>query len=198
MRKENAMQVFNPSQISLAKLLKEARANRGKIKHIYLHWTAGRYEQFFDDYHLNIDGDGKVYRTCSSLDELKAHTYRRNTGAIGITLCCALDASWQGAEPDLGSYPPTTLQLVALAKVVAVLCVGLGLALDEGAVMTHAEAALVDGYGAGSGDSETRWDLYWVLNGEGKLIRGGDHIRQLAQYYSQALVLLAPPSSEQL
>ena len=192
------MQVFNPSQISLAQLLKEAQANRGKIKHIYLHWTAGRYEQFFDDYHLNIDGDGKVYRTCSSLDELKAHTYKRNSGAIGITLCCALDASWQGEVPDLGSCPPTTLQLVALAKVVAVLCVGLGLALDEGAVMTHAEAALADGYGAGSGDSETRWDLYWVLNGEGKLIRGGDHIRQLAQYYSQALVLLAPPSSEQL
>ena len=58
------MQVFNPSQISLAQLLKEARANRGTIKHIYLHWTAGRYQQFFDDYHLNIDGDGKVYRTC--------------------------------------------------------------------------------------------------------------------------------------
>ena len=192
------MQVFNPSQISLAQLLKEARANRGKIKHIYLHWTAGRYDQFFDDYHLNIDGSGRVFRTCSSLDQIKAHTYQRNSGAIGITLCCALGASWQGAEPDLGSYPPTTLQLVALAKVVAVLCVGLGLALDEGAVMTHAEAALVDGYGAGSGDSETRWDLYWVLNGEGKLIRGGDHIRQLAQYYSQALVLLAPPSSEQL
>ena len=192
------MQVFNPSQISLAQLLKEAQANRGKIKHIYLHWTAGRYEQFFDDYHLNIDGDGKVYRTCASLDEKMAHTYRRNSGAIGITLCCALDASWQGEVPDLGSCPPTTLQLVALAKVVAVLCVGLGLALDEGAVMTHAEAALADGYGAGSGDSETRWDLYWVLNGEGKLIRGGDHIRQLAQYYSQALVLLAPPSSEQL
>ena len=192
------MQVTNPSQISLAQLLKEARANRGKIKHIYLHWTAGRYEQFFDDYHLNIDGEGKVYRTCSSLDELKAHTYRRNTGAIGITLCCALDASWQGEVPDLGSCPPTTLQLVALAKVVAVLCVGLGLALDDSAVMTHAEAALVDGYGAGSGDSETRWDLAYVPTSGGGLIEGGPFVRQLAQYYSQALVLLAPPSSEQL
>ena len=192
------MQVFNPSQISLAQLLKEARSNRGKIKHIYLHWTAGRYNQFFDDYHLNIDGEGKVYRTCSSLDELKAHTYKRNSGSIGITLCCAVDASWQGQQPDLGSCPPTTLQLVALAKVVAVLCAGLGLAVDEGAVMTHAEAALVDGYGAGSGDSETRWDLYWVLDGDGQLIRGGDHIRQLAQHYSKVLLLLAPRKSEQL
>ena len=198
MRKENAMQVFNPSQISLAQLLKEARANRGKIKHIYLHWTAGRYDQFFDDYHLNIDGSGRVFRTCSSLDQIKAHTYKRNTGAIGITLCCALDASWQGEVPDLGNYPPTTLQLVALAKVVAVLCAGLGLALDDSAVMTHAEAALVDGYGAGSGDSETRWDLAYVPTSGGGLIEGGPFVRQLAQYYSQALVLLAPPSSEQL
>ena len=60
------MLVFNPSQISLAQLLNEARANRGKISHIYLHWTAGRYNQFFDDYHLNIDGEGKVAATVSN------------------------------------------------------------------------------------------------------------------------------------
>ena len=78
------MQVTNPTQITLGKLLSEAMANRGKIKHIYLHWTAGRYDQFFDDYHLNIDGDGKVYRTCTNLDERKAHTYQRNSGSIGI------------------------------------------------------------------------------------------------------------------
>ena len=95
------MQVTNPTQISLGKLLSEAMANRGKIKHIYLHWTAGRYDQFFDDYHLNIDGDGKVYRTCTNLDERKAHTYQRNSGSIGITLCCALDATWQGEKLSL-------------------------------------------------------------------------------------------------
>ena len=192
------MQVTNPTQITLGKLLSEAMAHRGKIKHIYLHWTAGRYNQFFDDYHLNIDGDGKVYRTCSRLDEHKAHTYQRNSGSIGISLCCALDASWQGQKPDLGSCPPTTMQLVAMAKVVAVLCAGLGIAIDADAVMTHAEAALVDGYGVGSGDSETRWDLAYVPTSGGGLIEGGPFVRQLAQYYSQALVLLAPPSSEQL
>ena len=185
------MQVFNPSQISLAQLLKEARANRGTIKHIYLHWTAGRYNQFFDDYHLNIDGEGKVYRTCSSLDELKAHTYKRNSGSIGITLCCALDASWQGPEPDLGSCPPTTLQLVALAKVVAVLCAGLGIPIDDVTVMTHAEAACADGYGPGSGDSETRWDLAYVPTSGGGLIEGGPFVRQLAQHYRKVLLLLA-------
>ena len=192
------MQVFNPSQISLAQLLNEARANRGKISHIYLHWTAGRYNQFFDDYHLNIDGEGKVFRTCSSLDQLKAHTYQRNSGSIGITLCCALGASWQGQKPDLGSCPPKTMQLIALAKVIAVLCAGLGLEVDSTAVMTHAEAALVDGYGAGSGDSDTRWDLYWVPGNGDQLVRGGDRIRELAQHYSKVLLLLAPRNIEQV
>ncbi len=43
-----------------------------------------------------------------------------------------------------------------------------------------------------SGDSETRWDLYWVPNSGGGLIEGGDFIRQLAQHYSKVLLLLAP------
>ena len=30
--------------------------------------------------------------------------------------------------------------------------------------LTHAEAANIDGYGLGSGDPETRWDL-WVMPG---------------------------------
>jgi len=28
---------------------------------LYLHWTAGRYTQFFDDYHISIDGNGNIY-----------------------------------------------------------------------------------------------------------------------------------------
>ena len=84
------------------------------------------------------------------------------------------------------------MQLVALAKVVAVLCAGLGIAIDADAVMTHAEAALVGGEGVGSGDIETRWDLYWVPTSGGGLIEGGDFIRQLAQHYSKVLLLLAP------
>ena len=58
--------------------------------------------------------------------------------------------------------------------------------------MTMGTLYLVDGYGVGSGDSETRWDLYWVPNSGGGLIEGGDFIRQLAQHYSKVLLLLAP------
>ena len=90
------------------------------------------------------------------------------------------------------------MQLIALAKVIAVLCAGLGLEVDSGAVMTHAEAALVDGYGAGSGDSDTRWDLYWVPGNGDQLVRGGDRIRELAQHYRKMLLLLAPRNNEQV
>ena len=135
------MQVNNPPLISLRELVDLARSAKGEIHHIYLHWTAGRYEQFFDDYHLNIDGKGNVYKTCSQLTELKAHTYKRNSGAIGIALCCALDASWTGERPDFGSVPPTFEQLETLCRVVALLCMVLGLPIDDSTVLSHAEAA---------------------------------------------------------
>ena len=64
--------------------------------------------------------------------------------------------------------------------------------------MTHAEAALADGYGAGSGDSDTRWDLYWVPGNGDQLVRGGDRIRELAQHYRKVLLLLAPRNNEQV
>ena len=50
----------------------------------------------------------------------------------------------------------------------------------------------MDGYGVGSGDSETRWDLYWVPDSDEEFVRGGDRIRELAQHYSKVLLLLAP------
>ena len=62
------------------------------------------------------------------------------------------------------------------------------------ALLDRQLAAALDGYGPGSGDSETRWDLAWVQNAKGNLCHGGDFLRQLAQYYSKALLLLAPPS----
>ena len=33
---------------------------RGKINKIYIHWTAGHYNQTFGDYHINITGDGSI------------------------------------------------------------------------------------------------------------------------------------------
>ena len=55
------MLVPNPLSITHRQLHTLAQQARGKISHLYLHWTAGHYGQAFDDYHINIDRDGQVY-----------------------------------------------------------------------------------------------------------------------------------------
>ena len=52
---------------------------------LYIHWTAARYNQTFDEYHVNITGDGRVFVSTNDLAEVKSATYRRNTGSIAIT-----------------------------------------------------------------------------------------------------------------
>ena len=151
---------------------------------IYVHWTAGRYNQLFDDYHINITGDGRVYIT-NDLTETKNATFMRNTGSIAIGLCCALDAQ----NSDDLDYPPTDAQMNAVAQVICVLADALDLTIDLQRVMTHAEAAHnSDGmhthadYGPYSGDLDTRWDLLVVEQGAEDW-SGGDYIRGAANWW---------------
>ena len=48
------MLVTNPRRINHEQLRILAKNAKGGITHIYLHWTAGTYDQVFDDYHINI------------------------------------------------------------------------------------------------------------------------------------------------
>lgn len=145
---------------------------RGLIDKIYLHWTGGHYGQPFSSYHLNIDADGSIYTDMYDFTDLKAHTWRRNSRAIGITLCCAYNASIDDGIIDYGPEPPTPEQLDMMAKVVAKLCVEIGI-YTEGNVWTHAEVADFDGYGVNDDDPDMRWDLYGL----------GWKIRQRAREY---------------
>ena len=151
-------------------LLALARAARGKIKMIYLHWTAGQHITNHierADYHICILGDGRIEIECDDLTELRTHTWHRNTGAIGIALCCGLGATANNVyNADFGSYP-------------------IVLPIDKNCIMTHCEAALLDGYGPYSGDPETRWDL-WYIDDPGtkeKMQPGGDVLRGLANWF---------------
>lgn len=166
-----------------------ARAARGKIKMIYLHWTAGQHITNYierADYHICILGDGRIEIECDDLTELRTHTWHRNTGAIGIALCCGLGATANnGYNADFGLYPPTPEQITAMAEVIAVLSRELVLPIDKNCIMTHCEAALLDGYGPYSGDPETRWDL-WYIDDPGtkeKMQPGGDVLRGLANWF---------------
>ena len=84
--------MYNKINLTPAMLAGLARNAKGQISCIFLHWSAGYYNQSFKDYHLCIDGDGKVYSMCFNLTDKKAHTWHRNTGSVGIAMNCCWGA----------------------------------------------------------------------------------------------------------
>lgn len=152
-----------------------ALAAAGSVTNITGHWSAGRYEpNHIDlaDYHVLILADGS-YLIRDDFSEKLAHTWRRNTGNIGIAFAGCFGATTN----DLGDYAPTEEQIKAMAAAVKVICDALGWDVNE-AFKTHAEWADIDEYGP-SFNCE-RWDLWFLRNGDvpGS---GGDEIRRLAQ-----------------
>ena len=159
----------------------------GRDVKIYLHWTAGHYHQPYTHYHFNIDVDGTIETDCHRLDEIKAHTWKRNTGAIGITF----ESSWD-EDPDKaypGSEPVTPVMIEAMSQLVAVLANALDLTIDHFRVMTHGEAAdNKDGIYAhepyGPATTCERWDLAILENGD-VWNSGGDTLRGKALWYQK-------------
>jgi len=168
--------------------------SQGREPKIYLHWSAGHYGQFFDDYHVNIDADGSIYVSTDDLSEVLAHTYKRNTGAVGISLaCCAFATS-----EDLGNEPPTAAQIESMAQAICAVADGLWLTIDKERVLTHGEAAdNEDGIAPheeyGPRSTCERWDLEYLGTSESPSFnpwaedgtRGGDILRGKANWYRQ-------------
>lgn len=153
--------------------------------HIYLHWTAGHYGQCYEDYHICIDHDGRIYlpNNCVDLEQYRPHTWRRNTNAVGIALCgCYGAIANNGYDADMGNEPVTTAQIEAMSAVVAVLCKYMHIPIDAEHVMTHCEAAFADNYGPYQ-DSDCRWDLWWLPDYDGQMRIGGNVIRGKANWY---------------
>ena len=172
-----------------------ARAkSMGREPKIYLHWTAGRYSQFWDDYHVQIDEDGKLYipPDVTLDDDSLPATYRRNTGSVAITLLCCVGAT----SEDLGEMPPTEAQIESMAQAIVAIADGLWLTIDKDHVLTHGECAdNEDGiypheeYGPKS--TCERWDLEYLQTDESPKFnpwaedgsRGGDVLRGKANWY---------------
>lgn len=173
-----------------------ARAH-GREPKIYLHWSAGHYFQKFGDYHVNITGDGKIYVSTDNLADVLAHTYYRNSGSVGISLCCCADAT----TSDLGDEPPTPQQIEAIAQVTCAVADGLWLTIDREHVMTHGEAAdNADGLDIdypdgpyGPQNTCERWDLQYLGTDESGAYTtdyddpatGGNVLRGKANWYRQ-------------
>lgn len=197
------MLVPYPHRISHQELRTLAKKARGRIQHLYLHWSAGRYGQAFDSYHLNIDQNGEIYQTCDQLYDLKAHTWMRNTGSVGISLCCAYGARLDhNGQPLYQGYQPTAAQINQMAMVVALLCYELLLEINFDTVKTHAEAACIDGYGPGQSDPDVRWDLLYLADlPQSRSLRPGgcllrDRAQRFAKYFDQRALLGAKLPAE--
>lgn len=166
-------------------LIQLAKWAKGSIHHIYLHHTGGTYEMNAiekKDYHICIEGDGTV-KLNGNLDATKTHTWKRNTGSVGIAICCGWGAVIQKDENIVwGNYPPKTVQIETMAEVVAILCKYLELPIDRLHVLTHDEVAVIDNYDIHSSDPDCRWDLRWLADPgtHEQHKRGGDVIRGLA------------------
>lgn len=169
-------------------------SNLGREPKIYLHWSAGHHFQTFDDYHINITGDGKIYASTDNLADILAHTYHRNSGAVGISLCCCVGAT----TGDLGDEPPTAAQIESMAQAICEVSNGLWLTIDVPHVMTHGEAAdnidglfLHDPYGCMT--TCERWDLQYLGTDESPVYltnyadpgTGGNVLRGKANWYRQ-------------
>lgn len=170
-------------KISLEDLAKIASRSKWCIDRIYLHWSAGTYNNPSEDYHVNICADGSLLTDANSLNERKEHTWQRNSNTVGVSiLCCAGASCTLDGVVTWGDYPPTQAQIEMMGKVVAVLCNNLGLAINNKNVMTHAEIAEVDGYALGQ-DSDCRWDLLKLRDYDDTYRSGGDVIRGKALWY---------------
>ncbi len=171
--------------------------SQGREPKIYLHWTAGKYEALFSEYHISITGDGRIFVATNNLADTLNHTWKRNTGAVGIALCCAYGAGSAG----LGNYPPTAKQIEVMAQVIDAVATGFWLTIDKNHVMTHGEAANNEDYltvhnpyawwNDSYCDGDTRGDLEYLGTPESpsynpwttKGTRGGDVLRGKANWY---------------
>lgn len=176
-------------QVNLAILREKAEAAKdalwrlaygmGRQPMIYLHWSAGRYEPNavdLADYHVLILQDGSI--RARDLTAILEHTWRRNTAGVAVALAACYDATTEA----LGDYPPTAAQIETMAQIIAVLCQATEIPLDAAHVMTHAEAADLDGYGPAT--TCERWDLWFLANGDAPGT-GGDTLRDKAIWYQQ-------------
>ena len=141
---------------------------RGVLRAVYLHWTAGDYATLYDSYHVCIalddDGTPRAHVTNvlrANMRDVRAqphrpyaaHTAGRNSFAAGVAICGMRDAT----PVDFGRFPLPGAAVTLACATVARLCAAYDIPVDAAHVLTHAEAALADGY-FGCGDGE-RWDI---------------------------------------
>ena len=166
-----------------------------------LHWTAGSYTATYGDYHVNILGDGNLVITERDFTVTLPHTYMKNTGAIGLSMCCCAGAT----DKNKGKCPPKPVQIEVMAQLIAVASEALGLPIDKQHFPSHGEAADNEDYvvcypeytgypnnAYGPKSTFERWDLLTLWTDESpyadpydESIRGETILRGKGAWYRQ-------------
>jgi len=139
---------YEPKPIATAGPLPVSWLDNAKMTRIICHWSAGGYVVSSIDkehYHFIAGGDGKWVRgdhevadnSLTSDGDYAAHTLSCNTGSIGISLACMLNAV--ESPFNAGPYPMKRNQWDTLVQAVAQLCKHYGIAVTPKTVLSHAE-----------------------------------------------------------
>ena len=148
------------------------------MQRIVTHWTGGLHHASQPDrehYHILVEGDGRLVRGDHPIDNnvstadqnYAAHTFRLNTGSIGIAVSCMAGAMMSPFRP--GQFPMTREQYEAMALAVADLCERYRIAVTPQTVLGHGEVEAILGIPqAGKWDplalpwDPATWDVRWT------------------------------------
>lgn len=136
------------------------------LKRIIIHWTAGGNRASALDkehYHWIVEGDGALvagrFKPEANIRPLKgayaAHTLNCNTGSIGVSM-----AGMAGAVErpfSSGKAPLTSVQVQAMAALVARLCRQYGIPVTRETVLSHAEVQPTLKI-----QQRGKWDVAWL------------------------------------
>lgn len=124
-----------------------------KLNYITFHWTAGTWTWTnTEHYHYIVSFDNKAkLNKILPLNKAGSHTWKRNSGNIGIAFAGMLGAT----SVDFGKYPIKPEQIEMGAKLAAELSIKYNIPLAN--IKDHAYYARLDGY------YPDRWDvgIYW-------------------------------------
>lgn len=132
----------------MARLLNPAWLQNVKMRAIVAHWSAGGHKVSAVDrehYHFIVGGDGVVVKGDNDIadnvstadNDYAAHTRGFNTGVIGVSMACMLNAKESPFDP--GPYPMLKLQWDTLMGVIAELAVFYKISPLPNSILSHAE-----------------------------------------------------------
>ncbi|MEL6767198.1 MAG: N-acetylmuramoyl-L-alanine amidase [Pseudomonadota bacterium] len=154
-----------------------------KPQRIVMHWTAGGHDMSdsdYEKYHEVVEGDG-TRRLCKRRPEANndtsdgdyaAHVRAKNTGSIGLAMCCMAGA--QERPFKKGSHPMTDVQLNVFIDMVAEYAETYDIPIDRRHVLSHEEVDVTLGV------PQDKWDIMWLphMAKPGNVVEVGDFLRE--------------------